>query len=438
MALPGLVAANNLSDIVDKERAWDNLGEDISIDFDTTSGAVSAETAPTFVPITISGYDAIDREGVVSLWINAISREYAVSADNGATFTTIIQSGSPVTEGIFAAGILPLAAENIGGVNQILWTLGDGTIIVWNLDVNWVYVSAGSIISIGPATLDLEVLFRYDINGDGFLGQGKTLVETSGAGNTLVYIDDISRRYFVSSDRGATFTMITRDGSPVVEGQYALDVFPLAAENVGGINQMLWTLGAFAPGFVTVWSLTSNWVYSGETTVSTTGPSVIDVELAFKCDINGDGVLFSITGRDVLALNGVRNASIRDFAFIKGLSAPAQPRITATAQQIAQASALQNAAMLRASPTTSGNYFFSSGVTLSGVSTRINGTPALSIATSPFSGSTATASILLRELQPQTNWRITEPMPSGTITSPEFAIPFETSNFVLFMKTGQS
>jgi hypothetical protein len=94
--------------------------------------------------------------------------------------------------------------------------------------------------------------------------------------------------------------------------------------------------------------------------------------------------------------------------------------------------------MPKASPTTIGNYFFSSGLTLSGVSTRINGTPALSIATSPFSGSTATSSIVLRELQPQTNWRITEPMVSGAIASPELAIPFETNDFVLFMKAGQN
>lgn len=438
MALPGLVAANNLSDVVDKERAWDNLGQDVAIDFDAYSGIVGAETAPTFVPITVSGYDAIDREGAVSLWVNAISLQYAVSTNNGATFIIITQGGSPVTEGLFSPIVFPLAAETIGGINQILWTLGDGTIIVWNLDVNWAYVSANSIVSIGPATLDLEVLFRYDINGDGFLGQGKTLIETSGYGNTFIYIDDVSRRYFVSDDRGATFTMVIRDGQPITEGLYAADVVPLAAENIGGINQMLWTLGAFAPGFVTAWRLTSSWVYSGETSVSTTRPAVIDVELAFKCDVNGDGVLFPITGGDILALNGVRNTSTRDFTLIKGLSAPAQPRIAAVAEQIALAGALQNAAMLKASPTTSGNYLFSSGVTLSGVSARINNTPALSIATSPFSGSTATASILLRELQPQANWRITEPMPSGTITSPEFAIPFETNDFVLFMKTGQS
>jgi len=146
----------------------------------------------------------------------------------------------------------------------------------------------------------------------------------------------------------------------------------------------------------------------------------------------------TVKGKDILALNGVSRASTRDFAFIKSLTSAAQPRITTAAQNTASGIALQNAAMLKASPTTAGNYFFSSGVTLSGVSTRINDTPALSIATSPFSGSTATASILLRELQPQANWRITEPMPSGTIASPEFAIPFETNDFVLFMKAGQN
>jgi hypothetical protein len=147
---------------------------------------------------------------------------------------------------------------------------------------------------------------------------------------------------------------------------------------------------------------------------------------------------FTIKGKDTLALNSASNASTRDFVFIKGLSTSAQSRLTTIAQQVASGTVFQDAAMLKASPTTSGNYFFSSGITLSGVSTRINGTPALSIATSPFSGSTATASILLRELQPQTNWRITEPMPSGTIASPEFAIPFETNDFVLFMKAGQN
>ena len=147
---------------------------------------------------------------------------------------------------------------------------------------------------------------------------------------------------------------------------------------------------------------------------------------------------FTITGRDILALEGVRNTSTRDFIFIKGLTSAAQPRLTSAAANVASGTFLRDNALLKTAATSSGNYFFSSGLTLSGVSTRINGTNALSIATSPFSGSTATAPLLLRELRPQANWRISEPMPSGTIATPDLAIPFETNDFVLFMKAGQN
>lgn len=154
--------------------------------------------------------------------------------------------------------------------------------------------------------------------------------------------------------------------------------------------------------------------------------------------ISGSPVSFTITGRDILALNAVRNASTRSFIFIKGLLSAAQPRLTTAAASTSFALALTTNALLKLAPTSSGNYFFASGLTLSGNTTRINGTNALSIATSPFSGSTATAPLLFRELRPQANWRFTEPMTSGTIASPEFAIPFETNDFVLFMKTGQN
>jgi hypothetical protein len=147
---------------------------------------------------------------------------------------------------------------------------------------------------------------------------------------------------------------------------------------------------------------------------------------------------FSIKGKDILALKQVNRASTRDFIFIKGLTSNAQARITTASQYTASGVALRNVAMLKTAPTTIGNYFFSSGLTLSGTTVQINGTPARSIATSPFSGSTATSSLLFAGLRPQANWRITEPMASGTISSPEIAIPIETNDFLLFMKAGQS
>lgn len=154
--------------------------------------------------------------------------------------------------------------------------------------------------------------------------------------------------------------------------------------------------------------------------------------------INAYSSSLVIKGRDILALREARNTSPRDFIFIRGLSSAAQPRLTTTAASTTSGLTLATNALPKLAPSSNGNYLFASGLTLSGVTVRINGTDALSIATSPFSGSTATAPLLFGELRPQANWRFTEPMTSGTIASPELAIPFETNDFVLFIKAGQN
>jgi hypothetical protein len=147
---------------------------------------------------------------------------------------------------------------------------------------------------------------------------------------------------------------------------------------------------------------------------------------------------FSIKGRDILALKEVNKTSTRDFIFTKGLLSKAQPRLTTASQYTSSGVALRDAAMPKFAPVTRGNYFFSSGLTLSGTTVQINGTNALSIATSPFSSSTATVPLLFAGLRPQANWRISETMASGVVASPESAIPIETGDFLLFMKAGQS
>lgn len=145
-----------------------------------------------------------------------------------------------------------------------------------------------------------------------------------------------------------------------------------------------------------------------------------------------------IRGQDILALENVRHTSTRDFVFIKGLTNTVQPRLEAVISIAVSGMELRDNTLLKTAATSSGNYFFSPGLTLSVLIARINGTNALSIATSPFSGSVATTSLFLRNLRPGLNWRISEPMSSGTIAVPDLAVPFETNDFVLFMKAGQS
>jgi len=146
---------------------------------------------------------------------------------------------------------------------------------------------------------------------------------------------------------------------------------------------------------------------------------------------------FTIKGKDILALNGVSNASVRDFVFIKGLSAPAQPRLTTAAQQVASGTALRDLALLRNAPSSEGDYFVPRGV-FDGGALKINGIQTASLSSSPFSGSTALFPISIRTMELSSNFRLATTFPSGTIASPERAIPIETTSLVLYAKAGQS
>jgi hypothetical protein len=143
-----------------------------------------------------------------------------------------------------------------------------------------------------------------------------------------------------------------------------------------------------------------------------------------------------IKGRDILALEGVRNTSTRDFIFIKGLLSAAQPRLTAAAASVASGTVLRDNALLKASPTSTGNYAIPRAF-LDASSLRINGIQAASISTAPFSGSTATVPLSISTLSAPVNFRFTQAMSSGTITG-DRAIPIDTASFILYAKAGQS
>ena len=149
------------------------------------------------------------------------------------------------------------------------------------------------------------------------------------------------------------------------------------------------------------------------------------------------GIPLTVTGRDILALNGVRNASTRNFVFIKGLTSAAQPRITTAAQNATSGTVLRDAALLRNAPSSEGDYFVPRGVFDAGT-LKINGIQAASLSSSPFSGSTALFPISIRTVELSSNFRLAASFPSGTIASPERAIPIETTSLILYAKAGQS
>jgi hypothetical protein len=98
---------------------------------------------------------------------------------------------------------------------------------------------------------------------------------------------------------------------------------------------------------------------------------------------------------------------------------------------------LQDNALLKASPVSEGNYALSRGA-LDGGSLQVNGVGVASISGSPFSGSAATAPLLISSLGMPQELRIEDAMPSGTIAAPERAIPVESDSLVLYAKAGRS
>jgi hypothetical protein len=153
--------------------------------------------------------------------------------------------------------------------------------------------------------------------------------------------------------------------------------------------------------------------------------------------VSGAPATITIKGRDIFALKGVHRASTADFVRIKGLTALAQPRITTASVNASSGTVLRDAALLKASPVSEGDYYISRGA-LNGGILKVNGIPVASISGSPFSGDTASVPLLISSFGAPANFRFSEPMSSGVLNSPERAIPIETDSLILYIKAGQS
>lgn len=323
MALPGLVAAKNLSDVENREKVWDNIGDGIT----------------TTLPVGGSGISVELYAGTNFERLKAVSMEPAL---NFTEAYDIQYGGTGTNFSIKASG--QVQAGQTG--NNTFAVLPDDGIRIW---------------------------FNGQKVVDAWITQGGTWYP---------------------------FTV-----SGLVAGQW-YDIYFEHFQGVGPSTLI------FASGI--------------------NGPIVTALR-----SIEPRTISFPIFGNDIFALNGVKNTSTKDFVRIKGLTAPAQPRLNTAAANTASGVARQLIAMPRIAPVTSGNYIFSGTTVLSGATLAINGANASSIATSPFSGSTAIAPIALSSISLQSNFRITEAMTSGVLANPEIAIPYETNEFVFFIKAGQ-
>jgi len=159
----------------------------------------------------------------VSLAHDSAGRLFAGSA-------MITLGGAPVDYHAYkAAGWEAVAAENVDGVNTLVWRHSSGALHFWRLSAAWAHQTGEGWVTPGSAEyFDTELAFGVDFNGDGVIGAPLTILENSGSVR-LAY--DATGRLFAGS------TMITLGGAPVDYHAYAaLGWQAVAAETVDGIS----------------------------------------------------------------------------------------------------------------------------------------------------------------------------------------------------------
>ena len=195
----------------------------------------------------------------------------------------------------FAAGQggmwAPIAAEQIGGGYKVAWKLsGADQYTVWTTDSSGNYLSNTPVVSGSDAGLKaLETSFQQDLNGDGQIGlppppppPPPTVLEAYGS-TSLV---QVGSNYFMYPTAGSSGPALRTAGAAFVVGQGGMWA-PIAAEQSGGVYQVVWKFGAADQ--YTVWTTDSSGNYLSNTPVVSGSDSGLKaLETSFQQDLNGD------------------------------------------------------------------------------------------------------------------------------------------------------
>ena len=240
-----------------------------STDFVETSFTVNVPQATASV---------IEATGLAALGVDAAGRLTV----NGAT---VFSFGNPVDfYGMTAAGWRPIAAENVGGTNTIVWRNTAGSLHFWRLSSSWQQLSADGLHAPGTAGYySAETSFATDFNSDTFVGVPDTVIENVGS-STLAYTS--------TGNLVVNRLPITSGGNPVNFHNYVrIGYTAVGAEAVNGTNSIAWRLPDKKLHF---WRLSSNWSQVSSDSMLVPGATRYHAaEVAFGRDFDDDGVVGS-------------------------------------------------------------------------------------------------------------------------------------------------
>ncbi|MFB2808003.1 hypothetical protein ACE1AQ_22850, partial [Microcystis sp. BLCC-F209] len=205
-------------------------------------------------------------------------------AQIGNNNPTVIKNGATQITTNTYPGWQILAAETVNGINQVLLrNTSQNLLYIWNLDSNWNWQSSQGGWGLNSTqAFNQETNFKQDFNGDGFIGQPFTPIETFG--NTKLVQDATNKLYAQIGNNNPT---VIKNGAT----QITTNTYPgwqtLAAENVNGINQVL--LKNTSQNLLYIWNLDNNWNWqSSQGGWGLNSTQAFNQETNFKQDFNGD------------------------------------------------------------------------------------------------------------------------------------------------------
>jgi hypothetical protein len=229
-------------------------------------------------------FSTVESVGNTTLLRRGDDRAFVQRADGTRQ---IVSSPSVTAVGNPTSAWQMLAAETVAGTNQLLLRQGPtDQFQVWNLDASWTWQSSSALIPrTSPQIWDFETDFQLDLNNDTLIGGPLTAVESLGNATLLRRPDG---RAFVQSVGGVPMRVSSPWGADV--GLNTSEWKMLAAETVGGVNQILWRHRPSRQ--LQVWSLDSNWDWqSSSRMISRTEPMAWDLETAFQLDLTNDTII---------------------------------------------------------------------------------------------------------------------------------------------------
>jgi len=241
------------------------------------------QVSATGTPLQPITSQVLDPNGSVQLLRNTATN--IVSVKVGSVESLVKYQGSPITFTQFT-GWQPIAAETINGANQIIWRNSTiNSFVIWNMNSSWNWVSSGNVFGT-TSTQGIQAQSQFMVTATGTptttTPPDPSIVEINGAVSLL---RDLTTNR-VSVKISEVVSPVKYQGSQINWTQF-VGWQPVAAEVIGGVNQIAWRNDSIQ-SFV-VWTMDSNWNWvSSGSVFATDSTQGLQVQQQFQ--VNSLGV----------------------------------------------------------------------------------------------------------------------------------------------------